>query len=747
MADKKSSFAVDVTNSYETKAAPTSLVENAGAYEGKAAELEGVKTAEAITHYTKQGKAMYEGWVQSEAAKAATAITDKLNTPEFVGPAAYQAKLDFDTAKEGLALGFAQEQKAGPVEPAVVQEYKEAAARVVAAKESGTMTQGQATAHLAMEMRKLIAAHPAEAAAIRKEFNIYTGRGDWDVRPIETALTAKEKESQAAKDKLQRDEKAAWEFFTKGYAGKAGISTYEEAVRTVAAGDDRAVRMGTMYQADMVTEHANKSMTTGSMNEFFSSAVLSAGAARVKVTASVYEGLKAKGIDLLNMSAVTEAQRPLIMEAYRDMKVAERNALEGSVKMLENKLASNPGMDASIVSDTKEKLNKLLAAPLTTDLDSMLNELKMNGTARNMTADTVLKTHQIRDISLKTTWSDDMLARMKDPRTRANMVKDYPNNPAVKELASVFEGRQVSFSKEMKDMEMIADGLFNEAAPWAHKAAAQQAMSPDAPLQLKQQAAAVVQLQVGKGVEVLTAGVPASPSGAIAAITTATHFNPIGIDGATIYNDVMSGKSEDIFRNDTSKLAEYNKAVLGRTERFLANVDKDSYPVKMKEALDVATARKTGATLVAENGLVVLKNAKLTGNTGADAAIFKLQQQVSEVNKLLSMQTKLSNDTGRAQRFVDEVKTGIAPSKGVIQSVLDNSADNLKPTRSSASQADVRKSEPSPADFPKVSKIEQQSRDSERLRILEMELKADMPAEARAWLEKEIDMERKKQAK
>ncbi len=684
-------MAKDMGQPTETKAAPTSLIEQAGAYEGRAAELDGIKTAEAITHYTKQGKAAYEGWVESEAAKAATAITDKLNTPEFMGPEAYQANKNAIEAQDALKLSFAAEQSAGPVDPAVVQEYKDAAQRVVQAKEAGTLSQGQATAHLAMEMRRLIASNPAEAASIRKVFNVYTGRGDWDVRPIEAGLTAHQKESAAAKQMVEMHQKEAWELFQSGIGSMLGMKSYAETFQHVQAGSDTAVRMSTMYQAGRLTEHANKAMTTGNMNQFYSSAILSAGAARVTAVTPVIENLKMQGIDILNMSSPTEAQRPAIMEAFRDMRVAERNALEGSIKMLENRLAANPNMDATIVNDTMEKLKKQLAnTPLTADFDNMLNELKMSATDRNMKADTVLKTAQIRDLTLKTTWSEDMLARMKDPRTRANMIKDYPNNPAVKELADVFEGRQGGFSKEMKDMEMIADGLFNAAAPWAHKAAAQQAATTDAG---KKQIAAVTQIEVGRGVEALQAGVPATPSKAAAAIVAAKNFNPVGKDGTTIYNDVMSGRSEAVFKDDTTKLADYNKAVVGRAERFLAQVDGNSYPAKVKEALAVATARKAGATLAVEDGLVVLKNAKITGNVGADESIFKLQQQIVEVNKLISMQTKILGENTRAQRFVDEVRTGVAKKPGLVQEALSNAPDNLTVKPTVASQGDVRKTE------------------------------------------------------
>lgn len=700
MAKDKSGFmSVDIGLASDPAAAPTSLIEQSGAYEGKAAELGGIKVAEAVTHFTKEGKAAYEGWVETQAAKKAKEVTDKLYAPElgFVGPTAYKADMDARAAMENLKPLLTPDPETNATAPSsgAVQMFNEEARRIAMARDQDILTQKEAQARLATNMRELIAAYPGDADRIRKTYNSYTGRNDWDYRPIEQALTKEVKADQAAKDKLQRDEKAAWEYHTKGIGVQFGIKTYEEMLRVVQKEDDLASRVGTAYAATALTEHANKSMTTGAMNEYFNTAMVGAGAARTGAVSNIVEKMKLRGLDLLNTSSITEAQRPLLEEAYREMKAAERNSLEGSLKLLEMRVAKEPHLDAAIVSDIRDKLKKQLEnTPLTADMDSMFNELKMHMTAHNMKADTILKTSQIRDLSLKTTWSDDMLNRMKDPRTRAQLVADYPNNPFVKELAGVFDGRQSNFSKELKNMEMLADGLFNDAAPWAHKAAVAEARTT---AQGRQQIAAVTQLEAGKGKQVLEAGAPATPNGASAAVVAATHFNINSAEGKSVYNYIVSGKVDDktgVFERDTSKLDAFKTAAKERTERFLANVDDLSYPKKVKEALDVATARKTGVSLEAKDGIIVLKNARMTGNIGADEAILKLDKQVGEVNKLLQIQNKLTDSSTRAQRFIDEVNTGVPKQKGVVQSVLDASPDMLRPTSSVASQADVRKAEP-----------------------------------------------------
>lgn len=646
MAKDKSGFMSAMLSDAEAPVAPNaSLLEQAGAYRGKAAEIDGMRTAEAINFATSTGKAVYEGYVESEAANAARDVTEGLNAPEvgFVGPRA-QVVGDMNATLEANRKASLQ---VGPPTSAAVVEWEERAKVVRDAAKDGVFSQAEAQARLATDMRRLIAENPSQAERIRKVYNSYTGRSDWDIRPIEQGLTGKAAENDMAKTRMRLMETEAKAVFEQGVGAQFGMRSLDEVFTNIAQGTEVGVRMSTAYQANRLTQEAGKMMTSRNMNEFYNGATVAAGAARASANQRVVQQLALQGINVLDMTSPTETQRPAIMEAYRDLKTTERSTLEGAIRDLEARVKANPSMDREQVDNTIERLQKRLKdTPLTADIDSILNELKMDATARNMKADTILKTNQIREISLKTTWSDDMLTRMKDPRTRAQLVSDYPNNPFVKELASVFEGRQTEFSKELKSMEAIADGLFNAAAPWSHQAAAAQAATtPEG----RRQVAAVTQLEMGKGVTVLDAKAEATAAGVASVSALGANFTPQGKEWSALYNSVMTDSWKGVFGSNSSLQEQWAKIVAGRAERFLAPVDASSYPAKVREAM----LGLPGATLAVEGGAVVLKN--VTAKDGATTQrMIAVTQQLNDVNRMLQVQNKLTGNTNRADKFVTD---------------------------------------------------------------------------------------------
>ena len=629
-----------------------SLLVQAGRSAGAAAEVSGKTMATTLVGATKLGEQVYEGYVQNQATTAATNVASNLFTSDYIGQEA-QRTIQAETSQ------LAQELSDAGGDRSVVKDYEERAKRIAEAVSAKTFTQDQAITRLTSDMRQLIAAHPGQAQNIRKVFNEITGRGDWDVRPIEAALTAKAKEDEFKKAQLRLLESDAKKIFESGVGSQFGMKSSAEVFANIVQGTDAGVRMGTIIQAQNLIENSNKVKTSGNMNEFYNATIVGAGAARAQTAQRVFATLEQRGININTMVSPTEAQREAITDAYRQMKTAERNSLLAAETDLRNRILSNPTMDRTVVDDTMKRIEERLKnTPLTTDLDSMLSELKANYTAANTRADTVLKAAQVTDLTLRTTWGDDLISKMKDPRTRKQMVADYPNNPAVQELAAMFEGRQTSFSARMQQMALIADGMFGIAArPEAVAAAAAADTTPEG----RASKAAVIQLQSAKGVEVLTAKGPATPLGASAVTMLAGNFTPNEASWNTLYQSVMDNTVKTVLPNEVD-FETFNQNIVKRTDFWLGPNNPNSYSIKWRETLK----NLPGVTIEANREGLLIITGKTPTTSQEIGQMSTLQSDVVKANQLIRVYNKLTNTTTKAKQTVDDLYQGTpAPVAGV----------------------------------------------------------------------------------
>ena len=617
------------------------LLIQAGQARGKAAQIAGESTAQLIKTATSIGEAAYSGYVQAQAQEAATKVTQNLFTPQYVGEEAQRTIQDQSSE-------LAQELSAAGGNVAVVKDYEARAKRIADAVAAKTFTQDQALSRLSADMRKLIATHPGQAQAIRKVFNEVTGRGDWDVRPIEAALTAKAKTDEFQKAQMRLLENDAKRIYESGIGSLFKMKSSAEVFANIVQGTDYGVRMGTMLQSQNLIENSNKVKTSGDMNQFYSATNIEAHASRVQAAQQVFARLEQKGININAMVSPTEAQRKDIEDAYRTMKTAERNSLLAAQNDLAAKLRANPNMDRTVVDDTVKRIeDRLKNTPLTTDLDSMLSELKQSYTAANVRADTVLKAVQVNDVVLRNTWSQDLIAKMKDPRTRKQMVADYPNNPAVAELAAMFEGRQNSFSQDMQNMSMIAEGLFSKAASPAARAAA---MDADNTPEGRRAKAAVIQLHSAKGADVLKQDAPATEFGVSAVVSLAKNFTPNESSWNTLYQTAMSDKINTILPNEVDS-EQFKAGIVQRIDFWLGPNNAQSYSIKLR---DIVRSIPGVQVIPTENGQLALAGKQPTSPQEI-AQMGMLQSQIAKANQLLQVYNKFTGSTVKAKQTVEDL--------------------------------------------------------------------------------------------
>ncbi len=348
----------------------------------KGIEIAAAKRGEAVGALAKLAETGYTMKVEQEARTAVQDVVNKLNTPEFgfVGETAAAAPRLGREATDQLQTQF---QDMGELTNESFNQYVAKAQNIQANVQQNMLSQSQAQTLLASDMKRLIAENPMLAERIRKVYNSHTGRGDWDVRPVETALTAKAKEDEGQKVMMRLLEGDAKKIFDSGIGNNFGMKSSAEIFQHLVQRTDTGVRMATAVQSNALIEQTNKAMTTGDMNQFFSNAYVGAQAARVEANTRIQQSLLAQGLDLSKpLPQLTEAHRALITNAYTQSKQAERNALEGARVMLTDRLRANPSLDSTIVAATIEKLNKEIAnTPTTASFDDMLNTLKMDATA------------------------------------------------------------------------------------------------------------------------------------------------------------------------------------------------------------------------------------------------------------------------------------------------------------------------------------------------------------------------------
>jgi len=630
----------------------------------KGIEIAAAKRGEAVGALAKLAETGYTMKVEQEARTAVQDVVNKLNTPEFgfVGETAAAAPRLGREATDQLQTQF---QDMGELTNESFNQYVAKAQNIQANVQQNMLSQSQAQTLLASDMKRLIAENPAMADRIRKVYNSHTGRGDWDVRPVETALTAKAKEDEGQKVMMRLLEGDAKKIFDSGIGNNFGMKSSAEIFQHLVQRTDTGVRMATAVQSNALIEQTNKAMTTGDMNQFFSNAYVGAQAARVEANTRIQQSLLAQGLDLSKpLPQLTEAHRALITNAYTQSKQAERNALEGARVMLTNRLRANPSLDFTIVSATIEKLNKEIAnTPITASFDDMLNTLKMDATARNVNAQTLLVSQQVRDMSLRTTWGDNLINMAKDPATQEELLRLYPGNSAVLAFVNEFKTRQGNFSEDIRRHSMIADGMFNPNASMEHRAAYEAAKTTE---EGKRQIAAITQLSMGQGAAALTRGNTQTAADITNIIILGRNFVPEGPNFGALQRAVTTNSWEGMFPTADAKAKEmFIKDTSGRIATWLNGNDPNSYLTALKNTV----ANIPGATMSVQSGALVV-----TPPAGADpVAVIAMNSTLNTVNSLISMQNALLKRNDIASTLITspsrqlEVGTPTQPPVAPIQ--------------------------------------------------------------------------------
>jgi hypothetical protein len=615
----------------------------------KQIEIAAAKRGEAVGALAKLAETGYTMKVEQEARTAVQDVVNKLNTPEFgfVGETAAAAPRLGREATDQLQTQF---QDMGELTNESFNQYVAKAQNIQANVQQNMLSQSQAQTLLASDMKRLIAENPVMAERIRKVYNSHTGRGDWDVRPVETALTAKAKEDEGQKVMMRLLEGDAKKIFDSGIGNNFGMKSSAEIFQHLVQRTDTGVRMATAVQSNALIEQTNKAMTTGDMNQFFSNAYVGAQAARVEANTRIQQTLLAQGLDLSKpLPQLTEAHRNLITNAYTQSKQAERNALEGARVMLTDRLRANPSLDSSIVAATIEKLNKEIAnTPTTASFDDMLNTLKMDATARNVNAQTLLVSQQVRDMSLRTTWGDNLINMAKDPATQEELLRLYPGNSAVLAFVNEFKTRQGNFSEDIRRHSMIADGMFNPNASLEHRAAYEAAKTTE---EGKRQIAAITQLSMGQGAAALTRGNTQTAADITNIIILGRNFVPEGPNFGALQRAVTTGSWEGMFPTADAKAKEmFIKDTSGRIATWLNGNDPNSYMTVLKNSMNNI---QEGLPMTVQNGAIVV-----TPPAGADPiAVINMNKTLNTVNSLISMQNALLKRTDIANTVIPQAPT------------------------------------------------------------------------------------------
>lgn len=194
MAKNTSGYmALELPGAPEPVAPSGQLLEQAGSFRGQAAKIEGEKTADAIKFAGEVGKAAYESYQFSEAAKEAKNIMQDVVSPEFIGARAYD-KLSKEKQLEAI-------EQSGDMPSA---EFMNDLERARAAVEYGALSAANARTMLAAKMRSRIAANPGAAPWIRKAFQEYSGSGDWDIQELQGAFKEQKKERDVIEDERRK---------------------------------------------------------------------------------------------------------------------------------------------------------------------------------------------------------------------------------------------------------------------------------------------------------------------------------------------------------------------------------------------------------------------------------------------------------------------------------------------------------------------------------------------------------------
>lgn len=655
--DKTGYMSADVTVSQEPVAPNAALLEQAGAFRGKAAEIDGARTANTITTVAQVGEAAYKGYVASEAETSALEARDTIT---------------------GLNPS-----------PNIANRYSDRVKQIQEAVKAGSIDQASGTAIMGSEMRRLIAAHPGQADIIRKEYQTATGASNWDVRMFYESMTKDKVDKEAARIKSKVDDLVFTTATGMGYTPSDAESIVRLPVNDPVR---KAVEETAGFNARI--EQHKKTMDTqvaiGAHNSKAMATELKTGASLgvLKVTGeeriNLHKFIKESGIDLSRPEQITPAQLATLTAQKDRILMRIEGAYENARQTAAQWATSRPGfteLDDVLKDIATQRENTIKMFDNMTDKGLLLSGLKTFSDLNNKNMAASLS--QVQAMSqlhtfVKSVAGPQLIEGLSNPNTRDSVLKSNPNNAYVAALDQYLRATQTnslslvaSTSKQLERYSQISEAIVNPAATPESKVALESATP--------QEKKDVAQILFSTVAPILRAG-NASPQDSDKVVAATKLWAGTGQDLATMRDAVVTGKLFAVVGADKKEAATVN--VLNVSEYHLS--PKGSLMTELRNAAKTTTrggvlsldvVYKDGMLRLARpSGELVPMNTRGASFSPFDAKAYTL---LNDANRLLDIQKTLGvNVDERAQLFINDFKGVARPAPASQKGTTNEAAPN-----------------------------------------------------------------------
>jgi hypothetical protein len=641
--DNAGFMSANLGSAQEPVAPNAALLEQAGSYRGKAEEIDGQRTAAAITTVAQVGEAAYKGYVAAEAESTALKVRDAIT--------------------------------GNKVDPELEKRYASEFGRIKEAASQGVIDQAHASALLGAEMRRLIAQHPGQSDIIRKEYQTATGASNWDVRLFYEAMTAERKKGEANKladatNKLVFD--AALGMGKTPTEAQAIVSLpstdpIRRSVEEAAANSAKLAQTRTNLDNTGQIDSRNSDTYANTLKTYTLDAVTKkTGELRMQLS----EFVKTSGIDLGNPSKITKEQLSALV-AKKDAILLEIDTVyESQMQVAKQWAAARPSFTKlddvhTFIATQRENTMKLFDSM--TDKALLLPSLKTFADLNNKNMAASLS--QVQAMSqlhsfVRSVASPDLLDAASDPNKREALRKSNSGNAYIDNLVKYADAMQNgsmslanSLMPQLTKYNQIGEAMTNPAASPAAVAAAQNSTPEE-----RKDVAKVLFSSVSP---ILRDG-KASPEDVPKVVAATKIWSGKGNDLATMRDAVTTGK---LF----SAVGPENKEAV--TNNVLAVSDSHMRPTSrlVTELRDSLTRVTRGGTfsmqVVWKDGVLQLADASgaavggVTRGPSFSMQSASAQALINDANRLLDIQKSLGvNVDQRAAMFINDVK-GVARPK------------------------------------------------------------------------------------
>ena len=666
MAQAKTSFSQQMGDAPDPQMANSALLENAGAIRGAAAKLGGEIIANDIATVAKVGDAAYEGYVSSQAEK------DAINARDVI---------------------TGNKQDDGTLETRYATEF----GRIKAAADQGVIDQPAATALLGAEMRRLIAAHPGKAEAIRKQYRVATGSSDWDNRLFFEAMTKKQEAQKLTKIQEEERKDVYQGAIAMGLPssvalqvaqlppGSAGRNLVEEYVGTTSALKAQKEKVDNMK---VINGETSRLATTGLLTEVTIATARVTTQQRLTLQAEVTR----LGIDFSKPDQITDAQYGQLLSLQNKfMTEIDTVYANAAVRIDEKAKQYGPAFDAGGALKQLEALRKDSAALFKSFTDRTLFIQGMQEYASMRGQSTKSALERIDTLSkigkyLEGVAGPDLYKKLVDPDSRQHYMAGAGGKiPWIQDMVAYITAQQAGASREAAEIEKRLgrwqDIFVGQTNPGGATPEQKQAAATATPEELR----AVASVTHQESSTLIRAGKEAkTPEEKRLVVASSRIFASHGQELATMRDGVVSG---NIFTAAGPENKEaITKNVVTVTDHHLKKGS--TFDIDVKNALSRNTASGGGSLKVEVEGNYLFltddKGNRITPVTGSNGAIYGNKQAfgvVANANRMFEMRNALGKDiTKEMQEWADR-QNGV--SRGVIRGAEPKTHDGF-PARKNA---------------------------------------------------------------